>query len=198
MIQYRYDVDASEAIRNFRKLENNKAEAFRIGVIETMRRIGVVSTSKYMTVRTFQGGKFGGRTSPLLHINSRRLATSLLDGFFLQNQSRLSGVKEGIREIKTEGDNIVGIYGTEVPYAAIHELTGARPRKTPKSRRFFWAMFYKTNELMWKAMALSKKERFEIPARPYLVPAMQDVEKQMPEIFTERLKALLNILGGRK
>jgi phage gpG-like protein len=192
--KFRYKINEDEAIRNFRKLENNRAEAFRIGIIETMRRIGVIATSKYMTPRRFESdtGTFGGRRSDLLHINTRRLATSLLDGFNLRNQSRLSGIKEGIREIKASGGNIIGVYGTEVPYAAIHEQTGAR--KTEKSRRFFWAMFYQTNQMMWKAMAITKKRFFIIPPRPYLSPAAEEVEKDMPKIFTERMKVLLKIL----
>jgi len=197
MVPFRYEINTDEAIRNFRKLENNRAEAFRIGVIETMRRVGVIATSQFMTVRSFNAetGKFGGRTSDLLHINTRRLATSLLDGFNLRNQNRLTGVKEGIREIRTEENRVVGIYGSEVPYAAIHEKTGARVPKTERSRRFFWAMFYETNSMMWKAMAISKKTHIIIQPRPYLTPALEKVESQMLEIFVERMKALLNILG---
>ena len=52
--------------------------------------------------------------------------------------------------------------------------------KTELSRKYFWYMFFKTKELMYKRMALSKKTSFKRPAmppRPILV--LQEKDKAM-------------------
>lgn len=54
-------------------------------------------------------------------------------------------------------------------YGAIHEYGGTFTI-TGKQRIFFWAMWYKTGDEMWKALALSTT--YTIPARPYLRPAL--------------------------
>lgn len=69
-------------------------------------------------------------------------------------------------------------------YAAIHQFGGeTHPRVTVKSRAFFWAKFFETGNVMWKAMALKYKvgDRMEIriPARPYLVWIPEEVERYM-------------------
>src|SRR5690554_4244099 len=49
--------------------------------------------------------------------------------------------------------------GEGVPYASIHNYGGTiNVTVTPKSRRFFWYMFKKTDNQMWKFMAITKKE----------------------------------------
>ncbi|MFA9212492.1 MAG: phage virion morphogenesis protein [Candidatus Methylacidiphilales bacterium] len=61
--------------------------------------------------------------------------------------------------------------GTTLPYAAIHNNGGKFSiLLTPKMRKFFWAMFYKTNNLKYKQMALTKKKRLpvRIPQRHFI------------------------------
>jgi len=193
-VEYRYTIDDAAAVRLLKGIENQKTTLFRTVVIETMRLIGISATSDFMTVRSWSSESgFGGRTSPLLHINTRRLATSLLDGFNLRNQNRLAGVKEGIRELKVSGDRVVGKFGSEVPYAAIHEYGGTIP-KTPRSRRFFWAMWYNTNAPMWKALALGSGS-IRMPARPYLRPAVDKIEPRAVDYARQRLLELTRKLS---
>jgi phage gpG-like protein len=58
-----------------------------------------------------------------------------------------------------------------VPYGAIHEY-GDTVTITDRQRRFFWAMWAKTNDSMWKALALS--QTYTIKARPYVRPAIDE------------------------
>lgn len=193
-VEYKYEINDKDAVRLLQGLESQKTTLFRTVVIETMRLIGISATGDFMTVRNWSSESgFGGRTSPLLHINTRRLATSLLDGFNLRNQNRLAGVKEGIRELKVSGDRVVGKFGSEVPYAAIHEYGGTIP-KTPRSRRFFWAMWYNTNAPMWKALALGSGP-IRMPARPYLRPAVDKIEPRAVDYARQRLLELTRKLS---
>ncbi len=65
----------------------------------------------------------------------------------------------------------VSVDGSIVPYAKMHNEGGeVTIAITKKSRKFFWAMFYKTNNEMWKAMALTKKTSisFRVPRRQFM------------------------------
>ena len=69
------------------------------------------------------------------------------------------------------------IAGEGLPYARIHQYGGfVQIPISKKSRRFFWAMFYKTLDERWKWMALTERSVFiiYIPPRPYMV--LQDVD----------------------
>lgn len=59
-----------------------------------------------------------------------------------------------------------------VIYAAVHEFGLQKQRITDKQRRFFVAMGIETGDQMW--WALSAKDTYTIPARPYLRPAIDE------------------------
>jgi len=85
--------------------------------------------------------------------------------------SNLGGIQVEVGSNKKVSD------GT--PLAAIHHYGGSwSVPKTEKSEKFFWAMFYKTHDSMWRAMALSQKKAFKIvmPRRPILVLQNKDTE----------------------
>ena len=81
---------------------------------------------------------------------------------------RSGALRRSIR-FTTQG-NTVHITSS-LPYAAIHHHGGTitMPR-TPKMRRFAWAMFYKTKDPKYKAMALTTKPTLSItiPPRPFV------------------------------
>jgi len=203
-LKYKYDVDITEAIRALDNFESERTRVFRTAVIEGMRLVGLSSTSDFMNVRSFDAetGEFGTRTNfNKLHINTGRLARSLTDGFNLRNQDRLVGVKEGHRKIIKKGSSLAGEFGSTVPYAAIHERGGfTKPKVTKKSRGFFWFMFHKTKNPMWRAMALTKKSNFtvQIPARPYLSPALSKMEPQIFQTFVDRTKEMIKEIESGK
>lgn len=58
---------------------------------------------------------------------------------------------------------VISAGNQKVKYATIHNEGGyLYPRITAKSRKFFWYMFKKTGDEMWKRMALTKKQRLKI------------------------------------
>lgn len=63
------------------------------------------------------------------------------------------------------------VFGSYASYAKIHNEGGVLKIKvTPKSRKFFWYMFKKTQNAKWKWMALTKKDMMEvrIPKRQFI------------------------------
>lgn len=63
------------------------------------------------------------------------------------------------------------VFGSDAPYADIHNEGGTiTVRVTAKARRYFWFMFKKTGNSMWKAMALSRKQTrtIKIPKRQFM------------------------------
>ncbi len=78
-----------------------------------------------------------------------------------------------------EVDVIVGVV-----YGAAHEF-GVTVTITPKQRRFFWAMFKKTETDMWRALALSTT--YTIPARPYLRPAIDTRKKVAYDVIGRKV-----------
>jgi len=110
-----------------------------------------------------------------------------------------SGIREGLHTFEFTEMGLNWKVTIWVPYARIHEK-GGRIKITEDMRGFFWFMFYETDfpeAFRWKSLALATKNRthFEIPARPYLLPAMQDavpiiVEKgeELIDNFTLDLK----------
>lgn len=102
---------------------------------------------------------------------------------------------ESSRSITAQSQTIIqGDVEIRVPYARIHELGGTIPAlsilMTPKMRRFLWAMYYKTGEEKFKYAAFKKgvslPER-TIGPRPFMAPAMEEVQKDYGEILREEL-----------
>jgi phage gpG-like protein len=69
-------------------------------------------------------------------------------------------------------------------YAAIHQYDGNITPYIPitsKIRKFFWAKYYNTGLVNWKAMALTKKKELKptirIPARSYITLSQEDWEE---------------------
>ena len=63
------------------------------------------------------------------------------------------------------------VFGTNSIYAKIHNEGGTiNMTLTPKARKFFWFMYYATNDNRYKWMALSKKEHLsiKIPKRQFI------------------------------
>ncbi len=117
--------------------------------------------------------------------------------------NRTSGFQgaESSRWVRGEGRRLDFGFEIDVPYLPIHEFGGTRPAfsiiKTDKMRRFFWAMFYKTNETKWKAMAL-KKGGVTIPAttypkRPVIWPAVDRALGDRQEILDRNIRAEFGI-----
>ncbi|MCT4580826.1 MAG: phage virion morphogenesis protein [Flavobacteriales bacterium] len=80
-------------------------------------------------------------------------------------------LKRSISFAASKGYVEVSVDGDVVPYAKIHNEGGMVSFAiTDKSRKFFWFMFSKTSDQMWKAMALTKKTSisFKMPKRQFI------------------------------
>jgi len=86
--------------------------------------------------------------------------------------------------------------GTDVPYARIHNEGGTINQSisiTPKMRKFFWAMFYKTGDVKYKYMALKRgniQRSIDMPKRQFMgfSKFVQDyieknIEKEVEEVL---------------
>lgn len=63
------------------------------------------------------------------------------------------------------------VFGSDAEYAEIHNNGGiVKIPITKKSRKYFWFMFSATNNTMWKALALTKKQSItmKMPQRKFL------------------------------
>lgn len=90
---------------------------------------------------------------------------------------------------KCRVDMIVrAIYGAVQEYGGTFEIT-------PRQRRFFWAMWYETENEMWKALALSVT--YTIPPRPYVRPAVDSKAKAtMAEVSAHLHRNIWKTVGG--
>ena len=149
-------------------------------------RIGARSVQDFM----IDGGKDdtgGPVNADKLTIRSQTLSRAVLGG---------AGSR---KDVKVSKNTLKLIWTILVPYAAIHEFGGTiNIPITVQMRRFFWAMWYETQEEKWKWMALTKKTAFKITMkeRPYLEPAakleLPFVQQKAAELLFTFVDEILN------
>ena len=86
-------------------------------------------------------------------------------------------------EVRPQGKSSI-VISANSPYATIHQYGGTLTPTIPitsKMQKFFWAKYYYTGLVNWKAMALTKKKELKptirIPARPYITLTQEDWEE---------------------
>lgn len=80
-------------------------------------------------------------------------------------------LKNSINITKADFESVEITAGEGINYGAIHNEGGTITVKvTPKMKKFFWAMYKKTEVEKWKWLALTKKENFiiKIPKRQFI------------------------------
>jgi len=163
---------------------------------QSMLHIGLIATKDFMTRPSFDFNdqSFGPKDNDdVLAIRSSRLARSLTEGFTFAGG--LGGVKEGIRKVIKRGENkYEGVYGTEVPYAAVHEFGVNNKTITPRQRGFFWYRFRETKNNMWLALALS--QTYSIKPRPFLNPAAEKAGPDIQKIFQRNMNEMIGKLNA--
>lgn len=88
------------------------------------------------------------------------------------------------------------LFGTNSPYAKIHNEGGIiNVNLTPKARKFFWFMYYATNDSRYKWMAISKKSSLsiKIPKRQFIGESetlMNNLEKWLKNEIEQRFKTI--------
>lgn len=115
-----------------------------------------------------------GRLADMMLEGGKVAVTAIKLNILKQRLFKTGALLESVKAVKINQFRVDVI--VDRVYAAAHEY-GATiiVPVTAKSRRFFWAMYFETNDGKWKAMALSKKTSFivEIKARPYVRPALK-------------------------
>jgi len=119
-----------------------------------------------------------------------------LNGRILKVGTVHGGRLKGSWKLRIVGseERTVGIVESKaVPYAAIHEFGGTtHPRVTGKMRGFAWFKFRETENPMWRAIALTRKPRLNVPvpARHYVSLAIDATRERMPRIVEQSIRAV--------
>lgn len=109
------------------------------------------------------------------------LSHKILNGSLaLKNSIKVT--EANLQQVKVEA-------GAGLPYAAIHNEGGTITIPiTQKMKKFFWAMYKKTGEEVWKYMALTKKENItiRIPKRQYIGTSYA-LDKKIDQLFIHHI-----------
>jgi len=172
---------------NFREVAGSIdrfSERLKEAILETageaMDLIGTIAQAKYMIA---PGGPGAPVHSSKLTVRSGRLIRSLSPqgGAFTA-----AGEREQIREVQTRGGKVVGIFGTRVPYAAIHEYGGTIPAMTIYPRKAK-ALHFFTKEGKEVFAKYANVPARTMPARPYLGPAAKEAEPKIVAILDGKI-----------
>ncbi len=106
--------------------------------------------------------------------------------------------------VKPESYQVIvgtGVQGkVSVKYARIQDEGGTtHPRVTPRMRRFGWAMFKKTGDPIYKAIALTKKDRLDvrIPASRWFTDVIKQREPELKSLMDAgAIQATAEKMGG--
>ena len=99
---------------------------------------------------------------------------------------------ETITNIDLSGWKISGQFGSDLPYASVHEK-GMFVASKGKMHRYFWAKYFETGYEWYKIMALSvlKRGGINIKARPYFEKAMKEFQRDgLPKIIDGIINSL--------
>lgn len=174
------DVDKRDMERQFDEFARQTTKAMTIAMMSAFRIVGLRSTQNYMTrshvTDSSSGYNIGTAGGSKLNIRSGRLARSLVDAFDFSGGG--GGTNESIRKINVSGNKVSGIYGSEVPYANIHEKGGTISASSSPFLVFKIGPFW------------YQKKSVNIDARPYLEPALEDSRDDIDAAFKSALEAV--------
>ncbi len=165
------------------KFSRQLKSALMNAAAEIIDQIGIASQSRYWIT---PGGPNKNTDPGKLTVRSGRLIRSLSP----QGGAFHAGEREQIREIKVSGRKIIGIFGTRVPYAAIHEYGGTLPAMTiyPQKARALHFFTKDGREVFAKRANLPPRT---IPARPFLGPAAREVEPKVVGIIDGKIAKIM-------
>jgi len=174
--QIEINIDYSEMMQLFNRFEKELPNVLRSAMLESFRIVGNTAVSDFMKKASLIGdtpeqkrqGKLTKRSpGDPLNIRTEKLMRSLIGAHSFAGGS--SGVEEGIREIKISNKQVKGFFGSEVPYAAIHEYGGT---------------IHRTN-LFGRGISAT----INMPARPYLNPALDKSEPDIQSTFNDKIQS---------
>jgi len=167
-------LDTTDYKKSVTKFKSRIKGNLRTSMLEAMRLVATTSVNDFMKPHMLKTGEHGipGGTKVIsgrkggakLGILTSRLMRSILD-----QESEFG--REGIRRVSIRSNVVVGEIGSKVPYARIHEKGGT----------------INHNNLFGRGISAT----INIPARPYLQPAVEKSQAGITEIFRERMNILI-------
>ena len=131
-----------------------------------------------------QGFKDGGIVHPW-----RARANPLSGRNILIGQGR-ARLRSSIRLERSS--STFAVIATDVPYAEIHNNGGTiHQQVTAKQKAYFWAMFKRTKNDMWKRMALSSELHIQIPQRKFMGEST-DLNEEILQEFQANIKKIFD------
>ncbi len=159
-------LDSTDYKKSIFKWKNRIADNLSIAMLESMRLVATVSVGDFMKPHLISPGEYG-RPGGERVIGKKQggsklgILTSRLKRSIMDEESEFG--REGIRRVFIRSNVLVGEIGSTVPYARIHEFGGKAGRGL------------KSN----------------IPARPYLRPAVIKATPRIEKIFALRMNLLI-------
>lgn len=189
---------------NFQKALDTDTEAYKSIVQDPLTefiglRFGRRSVNEYMED---QGARFesshpprGQSNSGPLRILSSRLSEAVRGGG--KDVTGRGNTFEQNTFSETTETGFIWVREIFVPYALIHEKGGRIPI-TQGTESALWALWYDTGYDAYKYMALAAKTKsyFTIPPRPYIEPALKDIEQVVAEKGAELTAKFINSVLG--
>jgi phage gpG-like protein len=125
-------------------------------------------------------------TAKKLHLRDR---TGLAKSFETDSTAELTN--NNLEIVLQSNKKYAGIHNTggfikAKPVTVTNRNTGVQ-RQTYRMALFFWAMFFKSSNEYWKALALSVQKRggVEIPKRPYFDEGIKQLRMNLEKDFVE-------------
>jgi len=172
-------LDDDEVMKMFSKFSNLKLEVWRTAMAKSIQHVGLVAVSDFMKPHAVAAGEYGrpGGTRRMsrraggtkLGILTTRLSKSIMNQYAPASAGSMAGKKEGVHKVLVTQREIVGVKGSRVPYARIHEFGGRAGRN----------------------------HAAVIPARPYLIPALRKSRRQVNVFFEIAIRKLAEMSGGK-
>ena len=159
---------------------NNTLQEFFIAEINSQMEIGSKGLLDKKT-RTFSN-------SNKLRVNSGALDDSFRSAEFKRVKSNNFN---SITKFDITDGKVTGIFGSNAPYASVHE-NGMFIKSKGRMHKFMFAMFLNTKNVFWKILALSVKKKggVNIKARPYFAPAIENINKNI----NTKLESFIDII----
>ena len=150
-------------------------EAVKSALGEAMDLVGITSQGSFW-IKGRGSADFATHPSKLT-VRTGRLIRSLTPqgGAFT-----LTGQREQIRTVQVSGETVVGVFGTRVPYAAIHEYGGTVQQPAYTHRNLFGRGI----------VAQMPARSVTVGARPFLEPALKQATPRIVGIFAKRIRSL--------
>jgi len=108
-------------------------------------------------------------------------------------------MRASLRSTYTEGEARITVGNDQVNYANIHNNGEIVTFKiSARSRKYFWAMYYRTGDEMWKAMALTRKRffSFRMPKRQFIGNSRMLTEELNHLVISEFRREEFKIFGN--